>query len=110
MAVKFKTTAKPSFRKLVEFEPAAGEKGGINFEFKYIKPKDLPEFLASGKGKIMADMLAEIILGWDGVQDENNNPVPYSTDSLRDLLDEFYIADIIFNGFLVGLRGAREKN
>lgn len=108
--MKFIIASKPTFKQSVTIVPEAGEQGAIDFEFKYIKPKDLADFMAACEGKKMVDILADVIVGWSGVQNEAGDDVPYSRESLELLLGELYVTDKIFSGFLTGLRGAREKN
>lgn len=108
--MKFILASNPTFKQAVTVLPSAGEQGVIEFEFKYIKPKDLTVWLDGTEGRRMVDVLAEIIISWSNVYNEAGEAIPYSREALEMLLGELYIADIIFNGFVSGLRGARAKN
>lgn len=109
--MKFRIGANPTFKHDITLRDAGGKEVTVPFTFKYIRPEELQTFLDGTKGKKQVEVLAEITLDWGSAfEDADGNPIPYSPEALTMLLNEHYFGWDIWNGFIAGLSGAREKN
>tara|TARA_R100001443_G_scaffold62527_1_gene72440 strand:- start:967 stop:1311 length:345 start_codon:yes stop_codon:yes gene_type:complete len=57
-----------------------------------------------------ADLVTEVLLGWDGINDEDGNAIKFSQKSLADLVDIPMLATSISKSFFDSLAGAKRKN
>ena len=57
-----------------------------------------------------ADLLNEVLLGWDGINDEDGNPIKYSQIALQQVIDVPMLATDISKAFFDSLAGAKRKN
>lgn len=55
------------------------------------------------------DFLVDVAEGWEGVRDEDDKPMPYSADALRQLCRIPGVAALAFRTYLAEV-GAKEKN
>lgn len=65
--------------------------------------------LAQDANKTVADVLADKITGWADVADETGQPVPYSADALRQMLDTLGLAPLVLQAYIEA-SGAKAKN
>lgn len=71
--------------------------------------KELGDLL--GQGEISdSDAVAEMLCGWRGVMDDENEEVPFSDGMMRQLLDVPFMAATIFEAYTDSLQGAKRKN
>ncbi len=54
--------------------------------------------------------IAEYIMDWDGIVDENNDPIPFSRERLDELLDNIHVLKGFAKGFQEAQLGADSKN
>lgn len=65
----------------------------------------------ASSGHEMTELLAPVIVGWDGLDDADDQPIVYSRAALDDLLDKFPAsAGELFRGFTAVLTESRAKN
>lgn len=57
-----------------------------------------------------AKLIDEVLLGWDGVQDDDGTALEFNDDNLAKLLDIFPTRPSIVKAFFASLKGAKEKN
>jgi len=57
-----------------------------------------------------ADLLNEVLLGWEGINDEDGNAIKFSQKSLADLVDIPMLATSISKSFFDSIAGAKRKN
>lgn len=65
--------------------------------------------LAQDATKTVADVLVDKITGWADVADEHGQPVPYSAEALRQLLDHLGLAPLVLQAYIEA-SGAKAKN
>ena len=65
--------------------------------------------LAQDATKTVADVMVDKITGWADVADENGQPVPYSAEALRQLLDHLGLAPLVLQAYIEA-SGAKAKN
>lgn len=109
----FKITPSPTFKTTVSVTlPGDGsETGEFVVEFKYMTPTQLSDWADANGSRQIADVLFDVIIGWDGPVDADGKAVEYTKDNLSQLLSSYYnCADQIFVAFRDGLRGAKTKN
>lgn len=81
---------KPTFKVPVVIPTPSGDKGKFTVEFKHKGKKELQEFFDVTEDKESSDLdkLAEIVVGWAGVD------TPYNKEALEQLLDAYPVAAI----------------
>jgi len=103
----FQLQPNPTFKHPVEIPiPGSEIMGIVEFEFRHQTKKALQEWAKSANADTLdVDYLALVIVGWENMSE------PYSRESLEALLDNYLGAGrAIFNGYLAGLSGGRQKN
>tara|TARA_Y100000015_G_scaffold6402_1_gene5869 strand:- start:2927 stop:3250 length:324 start_codon:yes stop_codon:yes gene_type:complete len=55
-------------------------------------------------------LMYEVLVGWEGITDEDNEDVPYSDEVKQDLLDDTYFVRGLMTSYLESLKGAPAKN
>lgn len=58
---------------------------------------------------IRTELVMDVMTGWEGVVDEDNNPVPFSLDTLKHACRYGPIAQAIFEAYKEALTPAGEK-
>lgn len=108
----FKITPNPTFETNVILPlPGGNEVGEIKVTFRYFKPADFELFMAKNGTLEPAEVLKEIMTGWNDVKDAEGNDVPFNNTNLATLLANYHTAarDILV-AWRIGLSGARAKN
>lgn len=102
----FKITPNPTFTIKVSLSvPGETKPSAVDVEFKHLSRKALKTYFETLEGKEDADALAEIIVGWKGMD------VPFGKESLDALVDNYpAAAGEIFEAFRRELMEARTKN
>lgn len=108
----FKITPNPTFETNVILSlPGGQEVGEIRITFRYFKPADLEVFLEERGTLAPADVVKEIMTGWNDVKDSDGNDVPFNNENLATLLANYHAAGReILVAWRMGLSGARAKN
>ena len=57
-----------------------------------------------------ADLVSEVLLGWDGINDEDGNPIKYSQKALSLVIDVPMLATSISKAFFDSIAGSKRKN
>lgn len=91
------------------------ETGSVLLTFKHQGKQALAAWLDSAtsgtSGTSDLDLVAGVVLGWDGVNDESGAPVPFSRDALAALLDAYSAAaGEIVSAYIHALTESRAKN
>lgn len=110
--LKIKTTHSYSWPVEVS-EPADGgrfDKRTFDVTFRVI-PQDQIDQILDGS-KVDQTLLKTVVTGWQGVVDEDDNPVPFSPAALDQLINIPYCRVGLVDAFLgsIGGDGARRKN
>ena len=62
------------------------------------------------KGELTdVDVVKEVFLGWDGIENEKNEVVPFSVTALSQLLEVPLVATSIATAFFESIAGAKKK-
>lgn len=85
-------------------------------QFKRLKASEYRETLvrlgeAARRAEVTdvdAALLSEVVLGWDGLLDADDQPVSFSPDALGELLDIGCYRHAIFDRFIEGVRNPAE--
>lgn len=105
----FKLQPAPTFKADIKIPTAEGE-GVISFVMKYRSRTELTAFYesmkdADGKDKADKDILADVIMGWDGIDAE------YNKKALATLIDNYPGAALaMLNGYTKALVEGQVKN
>lgn len=88
------------------------ETGSVLLTFMHQGKQALAAWLDSAtSGTSDLDLVAGVVLGWDGVNDESGAPVPFSRDALAALLDAYSAAaGEIVSAYIHALTESRAKN
>jgi len=88
------------------------DKQKFDGEFKRItqsRIKELIELVASGD-LTDVDVVKEVLVGWDGIEDDEGNELKFSQSKLKQLLDVPMVATAIGTAFFESYTGAKRKN
>ena len=88
------------------------ERHTFDGEFKRItqsRVREMGELIETGD-LIDSDLVREVLIGWDGVNDEDGNPIKFSQKTLDQLVDVPMLATAISKAFFESLAGAKRKN
>lgn len=78
-------------------------------EFLYLDEPSLQRLLIDSAGN-NKEQLRKVVVGWNGLLDENDEPLPFSQDNLEVVTDYPYIALAMIEAFGAMQRGAAAKN
>ena len=56
------------------------------------------------------DLVKEVLVGWDGIEDDQGNELKFSQAKLKQLLDVPMVATAIATAFFDSIAGAKRKN
>lgn len=93
--------------------PGADAPAVIAFNFRHMGRRQLAAFRARVTADDLTDaqVLAEVIDSWRGVEGPNGEPVPYSITALEQLLDAYAAATKeVWDGYLKALQESRLGN
>ena len=78
-----------SFTTPVVIQLPAADAIRFEIEFKRMTGKQLDELLknASETDATILDLVNDLVVGWNGFSDKDNQTIPFNSDNLRDLLD-----------------------
>ena len=100
--IKIKPEVSSTFKTPVKVTPFGGEAESITVEYQYMPVSKAQEL---SKEKTVGEVLAEIVKGWEGVEDE------FSIEALAGLLDYNPAMGMeLFQGYFAGLAESRAKN
>ena len=88
------------------------DKQKFDGEFKRItqsRIKELIELVASGDLSDV-DVVKEVLVGWDGIEDDQGNELKFSQSKLKQLLEVPMAATAIGTAFFESYTGAKRKN
>ena len=57
-----------------------------------------------------SELVTEVLLGWDGINDEDGNPIKFSQKALAQVIDVPMLATCISKAFFDSIAGAKRKN
>jgi hypothetical protein len=102
----FKIQPKPTFTAKVSISvPGEAKPATFDAEFKHLGRDGLRAYFEHLEGKTDVDALAEIVVGWSGVD------VPYSADALAEMLDNYPTSALaFFDAFRREALEAKAKN
>lgn len=92
--------------------PGQIEAGTLWLIFQHKGKQALADWLQSaGSGASDIDLLSQVVIGWDGVNDDAGTAVPFGRDALAALLDAYpAAAGEIVSAYVRGLTESRAKN
>lgn len=108
----FRINPAPTFRAKVPLTvPGEDKRGLVEFVFRHKTRQQFAAWWEAIEGRKDADILADVVAGWEDVIDEQGEPVPYSPEALALLIDRFpaSAAEILL-AYRRGLWESREKN
>ena len=83
------------------------------FEFRLtclrLDSDQITDKLKNESDATIVDFLADIVEGWSGVRDAQDQPLPYSVDALRQLCKIPGVPGLAFRTYMAEV-GAKEKN
>lgn len=83
----------------------------LKLEFRHKDKPTVAAWVKAAAEKPATEVLPQIIVGWHDVADKDGVAVPYSTEALAQLLNDYHAAgDAIFTHYLKALHGELEKN
>ena len=86
------------------------EKKSFDVLFKRIPQSKVKSLLSEDSPATDNDFCKEVMAGWKGIKDENEQVIEFSADSLAEILEEPGLARAIVIAFMESLAGAKAKN
>ena len=83
-------------------------KATFDAEFKLLDQDEIDAALAASEDDMA--FLRDVIVGWNGVQDEDGNDLPYSEASCAQMVKIPYVRKALMKAFWDATLGAAEKN
>lgn len=76
------------------------------------KQVDRDRFIDVQNGDPTAEqtLLDDVLVGWDGVGDEDGNPLDFTPENRRALLQVPYVRTAVIEAFFEGIGGRKRKN
>lgn len=90
-------------------EPADGgifETSTFDATFKRLGRAEFSKL--SNKGDF--DLLKAVLIGWDGIDDEEGKAIPFSVEALKEFADDSYWVRGVLTAYTKTFEGAREGN
>jgi hypothetical protein len=108
----FQLDPSPTFEVSVPIStPGKAEGLPLTVTYRHKRKTAIAAWIASARGRTDLEILGEVIDGWSAVHNAKGEDVPYSTDALGTLLDNFPAAkDDLFANYLRELTEAKRKN
>jgi hypothetical protein len=101
----------PTFKSRVKFTQPGSDDALVEFEFRHKAPAALSAWWSGAAEKPVAEAMADVILGWSGVIDEQGNEIPFSSDMLAVFLAGHATRGReLFAAYLRELTESRQKN
>jgi len=97
----------------VEVTPPEGKTAKIKLSVRYLSVTEIKELLVelTEDDSIQdADMAQRLLVGWEGIADEEGDPIPFSASALEDAMDIPYFHDAVAEALLDHLIRGRGKN
>jgi hypothetical protein len=69
--------------------PGEDKPGTLRLRFRHKSRQEYRDWLAKHSDSDVVDGLLEAVCGWDGVEDDEGNQVPFSREAFARLLDLF---------------------
>lgn len=111
MAIKIVVANKVTFKVRGTINGEDGRPEPFDFKLKCerLEQDAFRDLLQESNGQPIADFLVSVAEDWDGVRDEDNKPVPFSEEALRQLCRIQGVAHVMFAAY-VSESGAKPKN
>lgn len=110
----FKLVPNPTFKAAVNLTvPGQEAAAQIELEFRYKSPETLKAWFESAReeSKSTSKAITEIVIGWNGVLDEKDQPLEFNPELLATLLHNYAPAGgEILNAYVAALTESRVKN
>ena len=87
-------------------KPGKFEKSEFTAIFKRVKMSEL-EGVTDAES---ASLLKKVLVGWEGIKDEDGKDVAYSDKTRSQLFDDPYVLRAVINAYTESLLGAQAKN
>lgn len=82
------------------------DKGTFDAIFKRLSRTKFSELVNKGD----VELLENVLDGWEGIEDEDGKPVPFTSAIKREFLDDPYFCRGVVKAYLESLEGIKEKN
>jgi hypothetical protein len=110
--MSFRLNPNPTFKAAVPLSvPGLEQPLSVSMTFRHKTQEQLADWMARAPGRSDPDVLGEVLVDWDGVQDDDGGPVPFSYANLVALLGNYPASKgEIFSTYLAELTKAKRKN
>lgn len=107
----FRLIPNPTFVVAVPLTVPGSERLLVNFTFRHKSKAALKDWVARVNGSTSVSVLAEVVADWSGVEDGEGKPVPFSSEALATMVDNYPTAGReIFDAYFAELTESRTKN
>jgi hypothetical protein len=110
--MSFRLNPKPTFTVPVPISvPGMEQPLSVVMTFRHKTQEQITDWMARAPGRSDPDVLAEVLVGWEGVTDEADAVVPFSYAALTEFLGNYPASKgEIFSTYLSELTKAKRKN
>lgn len=101
----------PTFKARVKFTQPGADDAQAEFEFRHKSPVALLAWWQAAQERPVPEALADVVIGWKGVIDENGDEVPYTPDGLAAFIAAHTTrTDELLTAYLREMTESRQKN
>ena len=91
--------------------PGEDKPGTLRLRFRHKSRKEYKAWLDTAAGRDDSGYLLDVVVGWEGVEDAEGKPVPFTPEAFASLVDQFPAAGIdIFKAYGKALHESRTGN
>ncbi|MDW5417746.1 hypothetical protein R6242_14340 [Iodobacter sp. CM08] len=82
----------------------------FKFEFKRLSAEELEQRTGVDSKELMKDFLSDVVTGWDGIAGEDGEPLPFTADNFKALLQVSGVGQLAFRTYVREVGVLRTKN
>ena len=107
----FKLSTKKSYKRNIKIDVPQDmgktERQTFVMEFKQLSVSETKDLIEEAQNERISDedMLRRYVLGWDGIVDEDGNPLDFTTSNLEAVMDVPYVRKAIMAAFIEDVFG-----
>ena len=107
----FKLSTKKSYKRNIKIDVphdmGKTERQTFVMEFKQLSVSETKDLIEEAQNERISDedMLRRYVLGWDGIVDEDGNPLDFTTSNLEAVMDVPYVRKAVMAAFIEDVFG-----
>jgi len=108
----FKLSVSPSYTARVTVDLPGGGSASFDAKFRRLSQTDLDAMMKRVQSEDIDDeaIVDAVLLGWDGVEDADGTPLPFTEENKARVLDVVPVRGTVVRAFFESLAKAKAKN